>query len=191
VRTLRSAVRRRFALVGLTILAVILAAGCARAPRTDTLQAYKSEVHGFALDRPASWRVVETDEGRRVWFLPQPTPPGETPETAATEFVVVMTRPELGPLAENEVRRLAMSLLPMHGVSGFQRTDASTDQVVWYRFELTGSTRGREWASVGVLITGPQRLQYVVCAAPLTEWRDRQKLCDRVLHSFAPGDLSK
>jgi len=168
-----------------------MAAGCARTARTDAVQPYTSDRHGFTIERPGSWRPIETDEGRRIWFVPTPVPPGETPETSATEFIVVMTRPELGPLPENDVRRLAMSLLPMHGVSGFQRTDASTTQVVWYRFELTGSTRGREWASVGVLVTGAQRLQYAVCAAPLAEWRDRQKLCDRVLHSFTPGDLSK
>ena len=107
------------------------------------------------------------------------------------EFIVVMTRADPGPLPEHEVRRLAMTLLPMHGVSGFQRTEASTELVVSYRFELTGSTRGREWASVGVLITGPQRLHYLVCAAPLAEWRTRQRLCDQVLRSFKPGDLSK
>lgn len=172
-------------------MAVIIAAGCGRTARTDVVQRYASDRHGFSLERPDAWHTVETDDGRRIWFLPNPAPPGETPEATATEFIVIMTRPEQGPLPENEVRRLAMSLLPMHGVSGFQRTDASTDQVAWYRFELTGSTRGREWASVGVLITGPQRLHYVVCAAPLNEWRDRQKLCDRVLRSFTPGDLSR
>ena len=185
------AAQRRLVLAATTIIAAGLVAGCGRAAPTDTLRVYRSERHGFALERPASWVLVETDDGRRVWFLPQPLPPGESPETTATEFTVVMTRVEPGPLPENDVRRLAMTLLPMHGVSGFQRTDASTAQVVWYRFELTGSTRGTEWASVGVLVTGPQRLHYVVCAAPLPQWRDRQKRCDRVLHSFTPGDLSK
>lgn len=175
----------------LAVVAAVIAAGCARGARTDTLQRYTSDRHGFTIEHPQSWRPVETDEGRRIWFLPTPPPQGETPETSATEFIVVMARAEPGPLPENDVRRLAMSLLPMHGVSGFQRTDASTSQVAWYRFELTGSTRGREWASVGILVTGAQRLLYTVCAAPLAEWRDRQKVCDRVLHSFSPGDLSK
>lgn len=183
--------QRRLSLAAVTIIVASLAAGCGRGARTETLQTYRSERRGFSLERPTSWVVVETDEGGRLWFLPQPLPSGQSPETAATEFVVVMTRPDPGPLPETEVRRLAMTLLPMHGVSGFQRTNASTAQVVWYRFELTGSTRGSEWASVGVLVTGPRRFHYVVCAAPLTEWRDRQKRCDRVLHSFAPGDLSK
>ncbi len=175
----------------LAVLAVILAAGCGRAPGGESSQVYTSDRHGFAIERPASWQTVETDDARRVWFLPRALPQGDAPEVSATEFIVVMTRADAGPLPEYEVRRLAMNLLPMHGVSGFQRTDASTEQVVWYRFELTGSTRGREWASVGLLITGPQRLHYLICAAPLTEWRTRQRLCDSVLRSFKPGDLSK
>jgi hypothetical protein len=102
-----------------------------------------------------------------------------------------MTQQMPGPLPEPDVRRMAMTLLPMHGVSGFLRTPASTDRLVWYRFELTGSTGGAEWASLGLLITGPARLHYVVCASPLPTWRDRQKVCDEVLKTFSPGDLSR
>jgi hypothetical protein len=165
-------------------------AGCVR-PTPETLEPYASEAHGFVISRPASWQRVETEDGRRVWFLPQALAAGDTPEMGATEFIVVMTRAEAGPLPEGEVRRLAMSLLLMHGVSGFQRMAESTDQVAWYHFELTGSTRGREWASVGRLVTGPQRLHYVVCAAPLPDWARKQKICDTVLRSFRPGDLSR
>jgi hypothetical protein len=186
-----AAPRRRLVAAGVAVIAAGLAAGCARGPRSETLQPYTSARHGFTLERPASWAIVETDDGRRIWFLPQRPALGETPETSAAEFLVVMTLAEPGPLPEHEVRRLAMTLLPMHGVSGFQQTEASTAQVGWYRFELTGSTRGREWASVGFLITGTRRLHYVVCAAPLNEWRERQKTCDRALRSFTPGDVSK
>lgn len=173
----------------LTIIA-LLAAGCARG-RGEALEPYTSERYGFTVQRPAGWHLVETDDGRRAWFLPAPVPPGQTPETSATEFVVVMTRPEAGPLPESEVRRLAMSLLPMHGVSGFQRTPAGTDTEVWYRFELTGSTRGAEWASLGLLVTGLGRIYYLVCASPLATWRERQKVCEAVIRSFAPGDLAR
>lgn len=168
----------------------MVAAGCARPPRL-VLETYTSERHGFAISRPASWHQTESEEGGRIWFVPEPTAAGEIPEANATEFVVIMTREAAGPLPEYEVRRLAMSLLPMHGVSGFQRTPASTDSVAWYRFELTGSTRGTEWASLGLLVTGPQRMHYVVCAGPLSVWRDRQKLCDEVVRSFRPGDLTR
>jgi hypothetical protein len=150
---------------------------------------YASDAHGFELARPGAWQRVDTDDGRRVWFLPTAPPAGESPETWATEFLVIMSRPDPGPLSEGEVRRLALTLLPMHGVSGFQRTSEDGAPVTRYRFELTGSTRGTEWASLGLLITGPRGLHYVVCAAPLTVWRDRQRVCDEALRSFVPGDL--
>jgi hypothetical protein len=172
------------------VLALILIAGCSRS-RPQPLEPYSSGTHGFTVSRPASWQRVETEDGGRTWFVPALPPQGETPETQATEFIVVMTRDEPGPLAESDVRRLAMTLLPMHGVSGFQRTPASNEQTVWYRFELTGSTRGTEWASLGLLITGPRRLQYLVCAGPLETWRERQRLCDDVLKAFQPGDLTQ
>lgn len=168
------------------VIAVVVAA-CSR-PGT-ALAPYTHERLGFTILRPSSWPLVETQDGQRVWFLPAALPAGQTPEAAATDFVVVMSLDQPGPLQEGEVRRLAMSLLPMHGVSGFQRMATSTDEIVWYHFELTGSTGGREWASVGLLISGPQRLHYVVCAAPLADWRVRQKLCDDVLRSFKPGTL--
>lgn len=172
------------------VIIAVFAAGCARG-RGEALETYTSQRHGFTVQRPAEWHLVETDDGRRAWFLPAPVPPGQTPETSATEFVVVMTRPEAGPLPESEVRRLAMSLLAMHGVSGFQRTPASTDAEAWYRFELTGSTRGAEWASLGLLVTGPRRIVYLVCASPLATWRERQKVCEEIIRSFAPGDLAR
>jgi hypothetical protein len=134
---------------------------------------------------------VETEQGRRTWFLPRPLPEGQTPESQATEFIVVMAEERSGPLSEGEIRRLAMTLLPMHGVSGFQRTDQTTDTIAWYRFELTGSTAGTEWASMGFLVSGTAELRYLVCAAPLPRWREQQKLCDESLRSFKPGDLTR
>lgn len=172
------------------ILLAALAAGCAPS-QSAALETYTSPEHGFSIARPARWSVTATDGGRRVWFLPAPLPPGATPETDATEFLVVMTQDVPGPLPETEVRRLAMSLLPMHGVSGFQQMPATTTVQAWYGFELTGSTRGIEWASAGLLVTGARRLHYVVCAAPLPVWRERQKTCDEALRSFRPGDLTR
>ncbi|MDR7481055.1 MAG: hypothetical protein QN183_09135 [Armatimonadota bacterium] len=175
---------------GLALLAAAaVAAGCG-GRNAQRLAPYVSPRFGFALSHPAAWHRVEADGGRHVWFLPQTLPEGQLPEQAAIDFLVVMTRDDPGPLPEPEVRRLAMSLLPMHGVSGFQRTHSS-DEVAWYRFELTGATAGREWASVGLLVTGPKRLHYVVCAGALTHWRTAQKLCDEVLRGFRPGDLTR
>jgi hypothetical protein len=79
----------------------------------------------------------------------------------------------------------------MHGGSLFERAPDSTAALARYRFELTGSTGGKEWASAGLLISGAERLHYVVCASPLANWRERQKVCDQALRSFVPGDLTK
>lgn len=175
---------------GLALLAAAaVAAGCG-GRETRRLTSYVSPQFGFTVSHPAAWHRVDAEGGRRVWFLPQALPEGQAPELAAVDFLVVMTRDDPGPLPEPEVRRLAMSLLPMHGVSGFQRTHSS-DQVAWYRFELTGATAGREWASVGLLVTGPKRLHYVVCAGALARWRTEQKVCDEVLRGFTPGDLTR
>ncbi len=173
-----------------TVLGAAVVIGCGRAA-VPALEPYTSEAHGFTIARPPSWHRVESEGGRRVWFLPASLPSGVAPETGATEFIVVMSREAPGPLPEGEVRLLAMSLLLMHGVSGFQRTSAGTETTAWYRFELTGSTRGSEWASLGLFVTGQARIHYVVCAGPLPVWRERQKLCEAVLRSFIPGDLSK
>ncbi len=181
----------RARLVAAALIATITVAGAGCGRPSATLAPYTNERFGFVISAPASYQRVETQEGYRQWFLPTALPAGEFPETVAADFIVVMSLDQPGPLSENEVRRLAMTLLPMHGVSGFQRMASSTSEVAWYHFELTGSTAGREWASVGLLITGPQRLHYVVCAAPLADWRLRQKLCDDVLRSFKPGTLAQ
>ena len=173
----------------LLIIALGLA-GCGR-PQPPTLAIYTNDRHGFSLDAPSAWQRTESDEGRRTWFLPRGIPEGQAPEGQATEFVVVMALERPGPLPEPDVRRLAMTLLPMHGVSGFQRTAQTTDAMAWYRFELTGSTAGTEWASMGFLVSGPAQVRYLVCAAPLPKWRDQQKLCEEILLSFKPGDLSR
>ena len=95
----------------LLLSALIVLAGCTRA-QPQRLEPYTSAAHGFTMSRPSGWQQAVTDEGRRLWFLAGPLAPGETPETAATEFVVVMTQQMAGPVPEPEVRRLAMSLLP-------------------------------------------------------------------------------
>jgi hypothetical protein len=173
----------------MALAAAALTAGCGGvAPR---LASYVSPQFGYTVPHPAAWHRVETDGGRRVWFLPQAPPAAQPPEQTAVDFLVVMTRDDPGPLPEIDVRRLAMSLLPMHGVSGFQRAPRGNEEIAWYRFELTGATGGREWASVGLLVTGPKRLHYVVCAGALERWRTAQKVCDEVLRGFVPGDLSR
>jgi hypothetical protein len=169
---------------------MLLLSGCGRA-QAPTVETYTSERFGYSLAAPTGWNREETDQGRRTWFLPRPLPEGQTPEGQATEFVVVMAEERPGPLTEGEIRRLAMTLLPMHGVSGFQRTDQTTDATAWYRFELTGSTAGTEWASMGFVVSGTKQLRYLVCAAPLPRWREQQKLCDQILRSFQPGDLTR
>jgi len=177
--------------VVVALIAVLAAAAAACGRPSATLAPYTNERFGYVISTPSSYRRIDSQEGRRQWFLPAALPAGDVPEMRAADFIVVMSLDQPGPMPENDVRRMAMTLLPMHGVSGFQRMASSTSEIIWYHFELTGSTAGREWASVGLLITGPQRLHYVVCAAPLADWRQRQTLCDDVLRSFKPGPLTQ
>jgi len=115
-------------------------------------------------------------------------PPAPAPQSAA-EFLLVLTDAQPGPLSDDEARQLGLNLLPIHGVSGFRRFKEEQG-AVWHRFEVTGTSRGQEWASVGLLVTGKQAFHYVVCAKPLDRWRDGQKECDEILKTFRPGPLS-
>lgn len=112
-------------------------------------------------------------------------------EAQSAEFISVFTVPaESSPPSEMEIRRRVFSLLPVYGVSGFQRDPRTTAEVLWYRFELTGSSGSTEWALVGAAASGAARMQLAVCAKPLDAWRHGQAQCDQVVRSFVPGDLT-
>ncbi|MDR7426755.1 MAG: hypothetical protein QN175_04755 [Armatimonadota bacterium] len=174
---------RRFGrTVALLAGAAGLAAGCARPPALVTFTSARQQ---FAIAYPKGWDVHRSSEDLRVWFLPAAS--AEPP--AAAEFLLVFTELRPGPLSDDEARYLGLNLLPIHGVSGFRRFKEE-EGTVWHRFEVTGTSSGAEWASVGLLVTGRRALRYVVCAKPLDRWREGQKQCDQILKTFRPGPLS-
>jgi hypothetical protein len=158
---------------------------CARAP---AYEAFVSDAQGFSITYPSGWQIVRGEKDERVWFLPPAAPRDAAPHLMSTEFLLVFTVAEPGPLGDDDARRAGLRLLPIHGVSGFRRFRDEGD-VRWHRFEVTGSSQGREWASVGLLVTGPSAFRYIVCAKPLDRWRAGQKQCDEVLTTFSPGRL--
>ena len=95
-----------------------------------------------------------------------------------------------GGATEASLRRIVFALLPIHGVSGFQQDPRTTADTLWFKFEVTGSSGGVEWASIGVAAAGAARTQVAVCAKPLPAWREGQKQCDEVIRSFQPGSLA-
>lgn len=165
---------------------VLTAAGC-QSRAALALEEERDARSGFTIKRPAGWAGVAEGE-TTVRFVPQAD---ALRSTLAAEFIVVYTFPADRTLQDAEIRRQVFSLLPVHGVSGFQQDPRTTPEVLWYKFEVTGSTEGVEWASVGVVTSGPKRFHIAVCAKPLSRWRDGQKLCDAVMRSFRPGDLSR
>src|SRR2546425_184415 len=114
-------------------------------------------------------------------------PPDRAPE--AGEFILVVTRPTDAQLDDAAIRRAVFEQLSIHGVSGFQQDARTTPRVRWYKFEVTGSSGGAEWASVGAVSAGDARYHLIVCAKPLAQWRDGQKQCDQVVKTFQPGPL--
>lgn len=163
--------------------ATALATACARPPAFAT---FASEKRKFSIAYPQGWEIVTVADDARVWFLPSGT--GGAPQSAA-EFLLVFTEIQPGPLSDDQARQEGLSLLPIHGVSGFRRFK-DAEGAIWHRFEVTGTSRGAEWASVGLLVTGRKAFHYVVCAKPLDRWRDGQKQCDEILKTFRPGALS-
>lgn len=163
-------------------VSVLLLTACARTAPV-VLTEFRDSDLGFTVRRPQTWTEVHRDDG--VWFVPSGA--DRVPETA--EFILVVTRPSAGRLDDPAIRRVVFELLPIHGVSGFQQDARTTDQVLWYKFEVTGSSGGQEWASVGVVAAGQTRYQIAICAAPLSQWRDGQKQCDQVVKTFQPGNL--
>jgi hypothetical protein len=160
---------------------VMIIAGCGRAV---PLVEYRDPEHGFAVLHPAGWTVSRSSD---VWeAAPVAGGAGES-----AEFVLVATRTSDGRLDDTTIRQAVFTLLPVHGVSGFQQDGRTAGDMLWYKFEVTGASAGREWASVGAVAAGPARYHVVVCAKPLTRWRNEQKQCDEVVRSFQPGDLNR
>lgn len=170
--------------VSVILLLLSLVSGCGQRASTRLEQAQDSRF-GFTIKRPAGWVRVEESQ-TIVRFVP---PSFAEQPTTAPEFVLVQTSPSEGVLNDGDIRRAVFSLLSVHGVSGFQQDPRTSPDVLWYKFEVTGATEGTEWASVGVVTSGPQRYQIAVCAKPLERWRDGQKQCDEVIRSFQPGTL--
>lgn len=162
-----------------------MAGGCRTAPAVPPPTDYRDARTGFALRLPGGWTQATLPEGGpEVRFVPR----GQEPQSA--EFISVFTVSGTDPPTEQEIRRQVFSLLPIHGVSGFQQDSRTTAQALWFKFELTGSSGGTEWALTGVAAAGRGRMQIAVCAKPLEQWRQGQVQCDEVIRSFVPGDLT-
>lgn len=160
---------------------VPLLAACSRPAAPAAMAEYRDEATGFSIRHPARWqRTMGTSS--EVRFVP----PGA--ETGA-EFISVFTVNAPSGKSEPEIRRQVFALLPIHGVSGFQQDARTSPDVLWFKFEVTGSTAGTEWASVGAVAAGDTRMQVAVCAKPLKQWRQGQRECDEVTRSFRPGNL--
>jgi len=176
-------VTRRICLI---LVLALLVSGC-RQRASTRMEAEQDARFGFTITRPSGW--VRVEEGQSaVRFVP---PAYSERSISAPEFVLVQSSPSEGVLNDAAIRREVFSLLSVHGVSGFQQDPRTSPDVLWYKFEVTGATEGTEWASVGVVASGPQRYQIAVCAKPLERWRDGQKQCDEVIRSFQPGNLSE
>ena len=169
----------------LLLVAAIIAGGCQAAPSAPSFTEHRDRRTGFTIRLPGGWTETSLPAGGpEARFVPR----GEGAQSA--EFISVFTVPIEGTPSESEIRRQVFGLLPVHGVSGFQRDPRTTAAVLWYRFELTGSSGSTEWALVGLAAAGRARMQIAVCAKPLESWRQGQKQCDEVVRSFVPGDLA-
>lgn len=159
----------------------LLTVACTRQPQTPALVEYHDPETGFTIRHPQGWPM--TTAGPEARFAPA------DPQSVG-EFVSIFTVPVSREPSEMEIRRQVFGLLPIYGVSGFQQDPRTTPQTLWFKFEVTGSTGGVEWASVGVAAAGKARLQIAVCAKPLRRYREGQKQCDEIIRSFRPGTLS-
>lgn len=168
----------------LSVLVLVMAACQQRA--ATRFEAVQDPRFGFTVNTPAGWvRVEESDT--LVRFVPRAD---AERSTSAPEFILVQTSPAEGILSDGDIRRVVFALLSVHGVSGFQQDARTSPDILWYKFEVTGATGGTEWASVGVVASGPRRYHIAVCAKPLERWRDGQRQCDEVMRSFQPGTLN-
>lgn len=173
----------------LVVISLALSAtGCARAPSAPALAEYRDEQYGFVIRHPSEWQRASRGQGAALWVVP-PELAGQ-PEEAA-EFIAVFTESLQRRPDDAEIRRVVFSVLSVHGVSGFRQDTRTTAQTLWYKFEVTGTSNGTEWASVGVVTAGSARAHVAVCAKPLDRWREGQKQCDEVIRSFQPGKLGE
>ncbi len=163
-------------------VSALLLAACARMP--PALGEFHDDESGFTVRHPVGWTQIR--RGDAVWFVP---PAAATQFPDVGEFILVVTRPSPGKLDDPAMRRAVFDLLSIHGVSGFQQDARTTELLRWYKFEVTGSSGGPEWASVGTVSAGDAGYHIVVCAKPLPQWRDGQKQCDEVVRTFRPGPL--
>ncbi|HEV8352785.1 MAG TPA: hypothetical protein VGR24_01165 [bacterium] len=174
---------RRGSTAAVVLLWALLLTGCQ--PRQETpLTEQRDEATGFAVRTPPEWTRSDGGGGR-IRFVP----PGTPVPDASSEFIAVFVTDVSGPLDESGVRRLVFSELTIHGVSGFQQDPRSSPDARWDKFEVTGSSGGVEWASVGVAVSGAAKTYVLVCAKPFDKWRDGQKQCDEVVRTFRPGTL--
>lgn len=167
------------------VLACALIIAACRQRGAAPLAEQRDTETGFAVRVPSDWTRTAADDGRQTRFVP----PGTTRPDAASEFIAVFVADAPGPLDEVGVRRLVFSTLPIHGVSGFVQDPRSSRTARWDKFEVTGSSGGVDWASVGVVVSGAATTYLVVCAKPFDKWRDGQKLCDETIRTFQPGRL--
>lgn len=165
------------------LLVAAFAAGCGRRAAAPAFVEYRDEAAGFTLRLPAGWSADTANAPQEVRFAP--------PGAPEAEFISIFTIPVPDGATEASLRRVVFSLLPIHGVSGFQQDPRTTAQALWYKFEVTGSSGGIEWASIGVAVGGPARTQVAICAKPLPAWRQGQRQCDAVIASFQPGPLAE
>lgn len=163
-------------------IAVLLISACGPRPPAPLVE-FRDSARGFVVRHPPDWTAAPRDD--TVWFVPRNA--DRIPEIA--EFIVVVSRASTKKLDDADVRRAVFDFLPIHGVSGFQQDARTTAQILWYKFEVTGASGGEEWASVGAVTAGDARYHVVVCAKPLSQWRNGQKQCDEVVRTFQPGDL--
>lgn len=172
--------------MGLRIIIVVaaaaLAAACNRPPAAPAFVDYRDQEAGFTLRHPGGWMRDASPGPGEVRFVPPGS--GERP---AAEFVSVFTIPSEGAPNESSLRRTVFNLLPIHGVSGFQQDPRTTAEVLWFKFDVTGSSGGVEWASTGVAVANAARTQVAICAKPLAAWRQGQQQCDEVIRSFQPA----
>ncbi len=166
------------------VVGVLLLAGCQ--PRGAPLVDQRDARTGFVVRVPSDWTRSITEDGLHVRFVP----PGAPSPEASSEFIAVFIAEAPGPLDEPAARRLVFSSLPIHGVSGFVQDPRTTTALRWEKFEVTGSSAGVEWASVGVVVSGAARTYLLICAKPFDKWRDGQKQCDEIVKTFQPGKVS-
>jgi hypothetical protein len=174
---------RRERAVGYPLLiACLVFAACARGPAP--LVEYRNESIGVALRHPRGWAVLASPNSDWVQIVP-PQGSGSQPDPLRySEFVSIRrvgTEQETAEQeSEDQLRGVAFSHLPFHGVAKFQREGGPGDGAR-YRFEGTGTSAAGQWAAVGLLIVRSQQVVHIVCAKPIDRWREGQKECDDIV----------